>query len=257
MVKKLSRRDALKIGAIGLGGGLLASSPFAKNKLEDDMTIHIDSVGGPSYNIASTGFSLPHNVSGNTLHYPGLVVGVSIFGTGTVSSIVTESVTNPQNLIFIRADDDGPRRSEIWYVANLDLTGMTGDEFSINITLSSSVDVASGSCVYNYFGGIGFQGGVTGTTTPLAELDMSPVKLNSILFSNFCIDALTGSSVVDQYERWNTSDGISKYGFGSDYGPMETTGYIMSYQTSGVVAWALSGVELLDYQDAPPGIMGL
>lgn len=223
----------------------------------NDMTIYAESVGAGSYAAGASWISFPHNVSGLGLHYPGLVMGVSIFGAGSVTSMVTDGVTTPQNLTLIRADTDGSRRSEIWCLPNIDLTGMVGDEFAVTVTFSGTVDSVTGSCLYNYFGGIGFIDGATGTSTPLAELTMTPVKIDSILFSNFCINSAGGTGLVGQNGRWSVDDGGDNHGWGSDYGPTDTASYIMSYQTSGTANWVISGVELLDYQDSPPAVMGV
>lgn len=259
MVNKISRRDALKMGAVGLGGGLLALSPFveAKKKQENNMTIHIESFASSTYGASVTFIGFSHTVTNPDLHYPGLVVGISIFGSGSVTSVVTTDVDVPQNLTFLRADTDGTRRSEIWYLNNLNLSGL--DTFTVEVNFSGTVDACAGSCVYNYFGGIGLHDGDTGTSTPTAELTMVPTQLNSILFSNFCINSSAGSAPAgENFPRWEVSGGSNNHGLGADAGPRSSLdSFIITYQTSGTVAWVLSGAELLDYRDNPSAIIGM
>ena len=133
------------------------------------------------------------------------------------------------------------------------------DFFEVDVTFSASVPSVCGSVAYKYFGGVGSNNGATGTTTPTAEVVMLNNNINSILFSNFCIHSSAGSAPagIDAL-RWNDFDDPSdNSGLGADYGPLVTAAYTPTYQTSGTPVWALSAVELVDYQDNSPAIIGM
>ena len=244
----MNRRDFLKLA--GLGAGALIAPRIAKAQMENDMTIQIDSFSGGFYNSATDVFEWDSSVSA-TLHYPGVVVGVSIFGAASVVSVeIFQDGTPSQYLTFVRRDSNADVHSEVWYLPNLAISG----EVTFIVNLSAAVDSVAGACVYNYFGGIGTHEGGTGTSTPLAEVTVNH-GVNSIVFGSFSINMTTNPAVVDQNERWNTPTGSGSHGVGADYGPSDSGSYIMTFQTSGTVAWAMSVVELLDYQSNPPAVM--
>jgi hypothetical protein len=240
----LNRRDFLKLSGIGL-----TTIPFLKRKKKNNMTIHVHSFSDSGYLSGDSYYGFPHVGDTSTANYPGLVVGVSIFGSETVLGVTFQS----EDLYLIRADTNGSYRSEIWVTGNVSsvVDGL------IEISLTGMVDVVVGTCVYNYFGGVGVHDGATGTASPLIESFITPTQLYSILFGNLCLNAAAGGALTDQNPRWEVSGGSDNHGIGCDRGPLEDlNAEEMDYQTSGAAIWAASIVELLDYQDNPPAIMG-
>ena len=214
------------------------------------MTIQIHSFSNSEFQGAVGNFEWDHGDTTSVSElFPGVAVGVSIFG----SEIVTSISSGGKNFTFVRADTNGSYRSEIWCCTNIPTSAFT----SITINLSGSADIVAGACCYLYLGGVGANAGATGTSTPLAESSIIPTQLNSILFGNICINTTGSIAPTDQNFRW---EGISSnnHGLGCDRGPIEVPGtQEFDFQTSGTVTWALSAVELLDYVDNPPAMMGL
>lgn len=243
----MNRRSFLKLAGVGA-----LTIPFLKRKRKKNMTIQIHSFSTINYASGFDSGSWNHGDTTDTAgKYAALVVGVSIFGTETVSSIKDDG---GQDFIFVRADTNGSYRSEIWYLPNFTANGDT----PIQVFLTGVADFVAGACCYLYFGGVGSNNGATGTTTPTAEVIMLNNNINSILFSNFCINSPSGSAPagIDAL-RWNVFDDPSdNSGLAADYGPLVTAAYTPTYQTAAPATWALSAVELVNYQDNPPAIMG-
>ena len=244
----MNRRDFMRLTGIGF-----MTIPFLRRKKKNNMTIQIHSFSNSGFN---SGVDMCEWNHGDTTavseQYPGLVVGVSIFGSETASVS-----SQGKDFTFVRADTNGLYRSEIWYCTNINTTTLT----TISVSLSGVADVVAGACVYNYLGGVGVHDGLTGTISIPLEIGLDLLQDNSIMFSNLCI------SSTEQVEpdgnpsdRWNVNDGvIENHGLGCDVGPISpaqnsTIGY---QNVDELHIWALSAVELLTYQDNPPAIMGM
>lgn len=251
----MNRRDFLKLAGIGT-----LTIPFLKRKKKNNMTIQIDGSSSCLYTTAAAEATWGYTASGVSLPYPGVVVGVSIFGSATVTYVITEDVDVQQYFTFVRADTNGIYRSEIWYLPNISIISGDApvDTFGIKVALSSSADIATGLCLYKYFGGVGANEGATGTGEPI-EVVIDTTRINSITFANLCVStAGVLAPQPPQNERWRIFSGNNN-GFGSDEGPIESIQSMqMLFQNAGALeVWAESTVELLDYQDNPPAIMGM
>lgn len=182
----------------------------------------------------------------------GLIVTVALFGAGTVTSVIDNPNGPPptQDLSLVRADTNGSYRSEIWYLQNM-ISG--SHEITVNFSTTLSFAIWAGS--FQYFGGVGANGGATGTGTP-ASKSITTLYDNSIVFAHLASN--TASGITDAAGQ----DRLHEY-----YGALATTveskgGLVtppasaaMQFNSLGVAdVWAMSCVELLSITQAPPPI---
>lgn len=253
MVKTLSRRDALKVGAVGLGGSLLAASSFGKKKGNNNMTIGIDAIGESDYSASVTQIVFDVSVRVG-LNYPGLIVAVTNFTAGEATSVLWQGL----NLTKIDpAFSNGSLRSELWYLANAPAADSV-----VEVNFSQSTTARAAFAAYQYFGGIGFSDGDTGTgTTASMSFDPAvyPLRDNSILIGNLSVDASSGwASAGTLNARWGLGGGGALgMCIGCDAGPISPPATTTISFSGASANWAMSVAELLDYQDNPPAIMGM
>lgn len=183
----------------------------------------------------------------------GRVIGVHIFGAETVTAFraAREGPVVWQDLTFVERTQNGLYCTEIWYLANT-----VAGTYTFEPTFSASVDSILGASSYLYFGGVGAHGGATGTGDPASKAITTTQSYSRVLSVLTC-ETLSGiTNAVNQNARWERS-GASITGMGAD--KEVDTPASATLQFDGITVghvWAQSSVELLSYQDNPPGIMG-
>lgn len=186
----------------------------------------------------------------------GRVICVSIFGTATVTAFratYADAAPDYKDLTFVRADVSGSYRSEVWYLPNT-IQG----KYILEPTFSSATDSVLGTSAYKYFGGIGTHGGATGTGDPASKA-ITPNQADSIVLASLVTETASGIlNAIDQNNRWELFHAAGS-SMGSDKGPVNPI-TSTTLQFDGITAghvWVVSSVEVLTYQDNPPGIMGM
>lgn len=208
--------------------------------------ITIDQVSSSPYQAGLSTYNLLHTV-GSDVYYPALIVGVSIFVSGSVSSITR----NGKNFVFVRSDISGVYRSEIWQLLNPDLGA-----FNITPTLSGSLTSILSAGSYGFCGGVGSSHGATGTGGTVADT-ITPRRNNSIVFTNLAAQTASGTSDAGgQNARINTAGALGTCRM-SDKGPVNpAAATTLTYNgVSALDLWAISMAELLDLTPNPRPIL--
>lgn len=123
--------------------------------------IVFDTASGSGYQAALSSYSFSH-VIGSGLSDRCLIVGVSLFATGSVSSVTYNSVA----MSFVRGDTNGIYRSEIWR-----LVAPSIGSNSVAVTLSGSLTSIANAQSYSgvdQASPIDANNGSNGTSTPAA-----------------------------------------------------------------------------------------
>lgn len=188
--------------------------------------------------------------------YPGLVVGISIFGAGSVSSVLVEGT----NLSFIREETSGNFRSEIWHLLSVP---HAAGSLTITVNLSGALDSIAGAACYSYYGGIGVNSQFGAMGVDDASENLTTEYSDSIAFANVATQTtsgVTGGSIVHALNnRWDVPS-ASGTGMAGDKGPYPTAGVEvqMGFDNIGVTdVYVMSVVELLSYIPSPPALMGM
>jgi hypothetical protein len=178
-----------------------------------------------------------------------LVVGVSIFATGTVSSVTYNGV----GLTFVRADSNGVYRSEVWRLVapatgsntvevtlSLSLTSISSAESYTGVDQSSPVDTSNGN------------NGV-GTT---ASASVTTLTSKDRVFANLAAQATSGAMANTGEAPRSTNAGALGTSAASDEGAIDTAGSVtMGYAGLGALdSWALTLVALKPVQVVAPTV---
>lgn len=245
----ITRRDFIKLAGVGV-----LTIPFLRRKKKNNMTIQIDGVNISDYSVGLSTYEFDCTV--RDIPYPGLVVSVAIFGTESVTSVVWQGLNLAPACVAVI---NGNYRIEIWYLHNAPIA-----EDVLQVNFSGSTTSISGAAAYQYFGGVGSHRGLA-STDDLARVDFEDqsgtlIKDNSIILAAMCTSATSGviHGHDEQNERWNAPNAAGTF-IGSDRGPISppVDPFSMSFlNPSALDVFAMSAVELLDYQSNPPEIMG-
>lgn len=188
--------------------------------------------------------------------YPGLVVGVSIFGAGSVSSVSVEGVS--LTLVTTNTHSSGNYRTEIWHLLAVPLAA---GAITITVTLSGTLNSIAGASYYSYYGGTGFLEGQSGAGD--AQADVVTTQPNSIPFAILATQTTSGVAcwvnVHAINNRWDvpSASGTAMGGDKGPYAAVEET-VQMGWTNIGVTDFhSIIVLELLSYIPAPPAIMGL
>ena len=221
------------------------------------MTLYYDNAAESGYKTGLSTYAWNHAVL--YPRYPGLIVGVSLFASGSVSSITATVSGQPvRPFVYVREDHSGLYRSEIWCLTTAfdDLT----DPFTASITLTLSGSITSMGCSasYAYFGGIGFHAGVAGGGAE-ASLVLASTADRSILFGNLTT-SFTGTITEPggQVSRYADSGALGSIrGSDTPVIPLATAEDDLTFtDMGGLDTFALSVVELLSLAPLPPRILG-
>lgn len=201
-------------------------------------TIQWDAASNSGYKASLSTYSWSHTV-GAAAH-PGLLVNVSIFVTGTVTSVTYNSVS----LQFVRADTIGVYRNEIWKLA-APATGAHNIVVTLNTSVTSIASADSYSGV-DQTDIVESHTGATGSTSTAPTVSTTPLDYDSWLVSGLTTSD-TSMTVAGNATQRNNQTGALGTGAMSDVGPISppvlTT---MSWSAVGTLdSWAL-GVVVLD-----------
>lgn len=206
------------------------------------MAIEFDSASNSAYQAALSTYSWSHVCVGSQRL---LVVGVSVFAAGTVSSITYNGI----NLTFIRADENGIYRTELWYLIAPD----TGSN-TIVVTLSASLTSIAGAVSYtgvDPYTAIEANNGANGVGTE------ATVVVTTVLDGDWVVDCASTSDTAitvgdGQSSRVNATGALGT-GAMSDEGPKSPVGSVtMNWTAIGALdSWAISSVAL---RAAPVGV---
>lgn len=221
--------------------------------------IKFDSATGSGYQTGTNNLGWDHAVVNHK--YPGMIVGVALFGAGIVNS-VTGIVTNDiyptilKDFKLIRVDSSGLYRSEIWGLTTAFDLNVEAFTVTIQVGLSASITAIGQSACYSYFGGVGVHTGAAGSGAQ-AEASIVTTGNNSIAFGNLVTqDAGAITEPGEQTNRYGDSGALGSIR-GSDQGPLEvaTSDGTISYSDIGALdLFAISVVELLSLTQSPPAI---
>lgn len=156
--------------------------------------VYFDNSSFSAYSAAVSTFNWTHTIGTNSNRL--LLVNVSIFATGTVTSIDIGGET----LTFIRADTNGVYRNEIWYrVAPTSGIGRT-----ITVNLSAAITSIAGATSYWNANQVipNANNGANGINTP-ASASVTPTSSNTRIFGG--VTTQTASGVLggtEQAPRW-------------------------------------------------------
>ena len=212
--------------------------PFKPRIIRPDLgRVYFDNQSNSPYEAALSTYNWTHVVGTNNNR--ALFVGVSIFATGTVTSITLGS----QGLVFIRADVNGVYRTELWQ-----LTSPVSGSGTITVNLSVALTSIAGAASYwNVDQRIPYcaNNGNNGTNNP-ASASVTPVDNNVRVFGVLSAATTSGTSdQIGQVPRWDnngalgTSRGAEK---GTILTPASTT---IQWNGIGTTdAWAASLVSI-------------
>lgn len=210
------------------------SQPYRpKHKRPDLGPVYFDNSSTSTYEAALSTYNFSHTVGSNSNRL--LVVGVSIFAAGNVTSITYGVVA----LTKLRHDVTGAYRSEIWYL----IAPSSGTD-TITVNLSASLtSIAGGASWWNVDQTDPFSAnaGGTGTNTPASAAVTPGSSLNRV-FGNLA--AQTNSGVTDQVRQAQhyTASGALGSQIGSELGIiMSAASTTLQWDGIGTVdSWAIS-----------------
>ena len=199
--------------------------------------VYFDNSSVSGYEAALSSYTFSHTVGTNANRL--LVVGVSIFATGSVTSIDYGGAA----LTKIRSDDGGVYRAELWR-----LIAPASGTATITVNLSASLTSIAGATSWwnvDQTTPVSAQNGATGTNTP-ASVAVTPGSSNNRVFGN--LSAQTASGITDQIRQapHYSASGALGTQIGSELGIILTAvSTTLQWNGIGVVdAWATSAVAL-------------
>lgn len=203
--------------------------------------VYFDNASQSVYEATLSTYNWAHIVGTNANR--AILVGVSIFGSGSVSSITVGGLS----LTFVRADSNGVYRSEVWQ----GVAPSTGSQ-TVTVNLSGVLtSIAQAASYWNVHQTtpVDANNGGNGTNTP-ASASVTTVAANVRVFGNLA--AQTASGVTDQIGQAlrSRNQGALGTNSGAERGTIVTPGSTtLQWNGIGVVdSWAVSLVSL-----QPPG----
>lgn len=200
-------------------------------------TVVFDAASASGYEASLSTYNWSHTTTTRPNRY--LVVGVSIFATGTVTSITYGS----DSLSFVRSDTNGVYRSEIW-VLKKPTTGTN----TVTVNLSASLtSIANAQTYYNasQTGNPDANNGANGTNTPAAASITTVANLDTVV-GNLAAQTASGvTSAVLQNPR-TENNGALGTGFSDDFGDVSPAGSkTLTWNGLGALdSWAISLIAL-------------
>ena len=196
--------------------------------------IHFDNASVSPYEAALSTYTFTHRV-GTGISNRCLIVGVSIFASGSVTSITYNGVA----LTFIRSDTNGVYRSELWQLV-APATGSNTVEVTLSASLTSIANAQSYSEV-NQTTPIDANNGGNGTGNP-ASASVTTVTDKDRVVGNLVTQTASGvTSQANQAPR-TTNTGALGTASSDDKGIIDTAGSV-SLQWNNITvlqSWAVS-----------------
>jgi len=200
-------------------------------------TVVFDTASASGYEASLSTYNWSHTTTTRPNRY--MVVGVSIFATGTVSSVTYGG----QALTFLRSDTNGVYRSELWYMKK-PLTGTN----TVEVTLSASLtSIANAQTYYNaaQTGNPDANNGANGTNTPASASITTVADLDTVVGN---LAAATASGVISAVQQNPRTSNAGALGTGAsdDFGDVTPAGSkTLSWTGMGVTdSWAVSLLAL-------------
>ena len=151
-------------------------------RLPTQTGVYFDNGSASGYQASLSTYNWTHRVGTGIVNNV-IVVGVSIFATGTVSSVTAGALS----LTFVRSDTNGVYRSEIWQGV-----GVATGNVTVTVTLSASLtSIANAQTYWN--ASVDNNAGGNGTSTP-ASASITPSTNASRIVGNMA--TLTASGVT-------------------------------------------------------------
>jgi hypothetical protein len=167
------------------------TQPFRPKYIRPDLgPVYFDNFSTSNYEAALSTYNFTHVVGTNSNRL--LVVGVSTFAAGTVTSITYGGVA----LTKLRSDVNGVYNSEVWY-----LIAPASGSATITVNLSASITSIAGAASWrnvDQANPFSANAGSNGTNTP-ASASVTPASTNNRVFGNLA--AQTASGLTDQIRQ--------------------------------------------------------
>jgi hypothetical protein len=215
--------------------------------------ILFDNSSSSGYEASLSTYSWAHVCAGPL---GGLIVNVSIFLTGKVTSITYGGV----NMVFVRADTIGVYRNEVWSLP----TPAQGSN-TVVVTLNTSVTSIASASSYNnvdQFDIVESSNGATGSGISTPSVTATTIDNNAWVASGLTTSNTSMAVAGGATQRTNNTGALGT-GAISDIGPVTPAGSrVMSWSAVGSLdSWVLDEVVLDPYIDRvllpAPGIVKL
>jgi hypothetical protein len=210
------------------------AQPFTPRYVRPDLgPVYFDNWSTSAYEATLSTYNWSHTVGTNNNRL--LLVGVSIFATGSVTAITYGGIA----LTKLRSDDGGIYRSELWY-----LIAPASGTASIAVTLSASLtSIAGGASWWGVDQTTPFSNnaGGTGTNTP-ASASVTPGSTLNRVFGNLAAQTASGvTDIIRQAPHYNASGALGTQ-IGSEQGIILTaTATTIQYNNLGALdSWSVS-----------------
>lgn len=204
----------------------------------DQAGVVFDNATTSGYEAALSTYSWSHRV-GTGITNRALIVGVSIFATGSVTGVTYNGVA----MTFVRSDTNGIYRSEIWQLV-APATGSNTVAVTLNASLTSIANAQSYANV-DQTTPIDANNGANGTNTPAAG-SVTPVTAKTRVVANLAAASASGvTSATGQAPRTNNSGAIGT-GASDDKGIIDVAASTtLTWNGLGVTdSWGVSLVAL-------------
>lgn len=203
-------------------------------------TVVFDAASSSAYQPALSTYNWSHTTTTRPNRY--IVVGVSIFATGSVSSVTYGS----NSLSFVRSDTNGVYRSELWALKN----PAAGTD-TVTVTLSASLtSIANAQTYYNaaQTGNPDANNGANGTNTPASASITTVADLDTVV-GNLAAQSASGVLSAVQQNPRTTNAGALGTGASDDFGDVTPAG-AKTLSWTGMAALDSWGVSLLALKPA-------
>lgn len=199
-------------------------------------TVVFDSASTSTYEAALSTYNWTHTITGNANRI--LIVGVSIFATGSVTSIDVSG----QAMSVIRTDTNGIYRSELWR-----LFAPASGTVTITVTLNASLtSIANAQSYYNvHQTQLDTSNGANGTSSPATASVTTNTNLATVV-GNLATKTATGVILDPILNERSNSSGALGTGASADFGDVTPAGS-QTIDWTGIAAldsWAISLVSL-------------
>lgn len=199
-------------------------------------TVVFDAASTSTYEAALSTYNWNHTIADHPNRI--LVVGVSIFLTGSVTSVTYNGV----NLTFLRSDTGGTYRSELWYLF-APAIGTNSVVVSLNTSLTS---IANAQSYFNtHQKSIDANNGANGTNTP-ASGSVTAVAANTTVVGNLAAKSASGITSASGQNSRTISSGALGTAASDDFGDVAaSSSKTFTWNGLGVTDnWAVSLVSL-------------
>lgn len=224
--------------ALSLIGALVTSS--------SSTSITFDATSTSGFKIGLSSYNWTHTCAGSNR---GLIVNISIFGSGTVTGITYGGVA----MQFVRADTIGLFRNEIWQLPN-----PASGANSIAVSLSASLTTVGNADSYNNVNQTNMVSnsmGATGSNSTAPTVSLTTLDDRSWIVSGLTTSDATMTLTDSETQRQNQA-GVSGTAAMADQGPISPVGNVTaSWNVVGALdSWAIGVIGLDTYAGVLYGV---